>query len=124
MENVNNKGKCGTAIYVVAILLTFALVGFLVWQMTKLSRPPAVSADRANARAKDNGDIRAAGAIALANWGHVDAPPTARPNGIVRMPVEEAMKLTVQGYQDPARFRSNLVSRVEKANAPAKNEYE
>jgi hypothetical protein len=124
MENVNNTRKSTTTIYVAVILLTFGLIAFLVWQMTKLSQPPAVSADRANARAKDNADIRAAGATALANWGHVDAPPTARPNGIVRMPVEEAMKLTVQEYKNPAAFRTNLAARAEKANAPAKNEYE
>ena len=40
------------------------------------------------------------------------------------MPVEEAMKLTVQGYQKPDAFRSDLMARVEKANAPAKNPYE
>jgi hypothetical protein len=124
MENTNNTGKGRTAIYVAAILGTFLLVAFLVWQMVKVAQPSPVNADRARARAKDNTEIRAAGATALTSWGHVDAPPTARPNGFVRMPVEEAMKLTVQGYQKPDAFRSDLMARVEKANAPAKNPYE
>lgn len=124
MENVKNTRKGTTGIFVVVILLTFGLLAFLVFQMTRLSQPPPVSADRANARAKDNNEIRAAGVTSLGQWGHVDAPPTARPNGIIRMPIEEAMKLTVQGYKNPEGFRTNLMARAEKANAPAKNEYE
>jgi hypothetical protein len=119
MENANNNGKGRLAITVVAILATFLLMAFLVRQMVKVTQPPPVDAVRAAARAKDNADIRAASADAAKNWGHVDAP-----RGIVRVPLDEAIKLTLQGYQNPAAFRSNLLSRVEKANATPKNEYE
>ncbi len=122
MENVNNtsKGKC--AIYVVAILATFLLMAFLVKQMVKVTNPAPVGAERAAARAKDNADIRAAGVDAAKNWGYVN-----QPNGIVRLPIEEAMKLTIQGYQQPAAFRTDVLARAEKASAPppkAKNEFE
>ena len=121
MENVNNgsKGKC---IYVVAILATFLLMAFLVRQMVKVTSPAPMGADRAAARAKDNGDIRAAGAAAAQSWGYVD-----QPRGVVRMPIEEAMKLTIQGYQQPAGFRADVLARSEKASAPppkVKNEFE
>lgn len=125
MENVNNTGKCKLTVSIVAIVATFLLMAFLVKQMADRLQPAPLGADRSVARARDNADIRAAGADALRNWGYVD-----QPRGVVRVPVEEAMKLTVQGYQKPADFRSNLVVRVEKATAPGpkppekKSEYE
>jgi flagellar biosynthesis/type III secretory pathway M-ring protein FliF/YscJ len=117
MENVNqtSKGKC--VIYVVAILATFLLMAFLVRQMVRITQPAPVGAERAAARAKENKDIRAAGEQAAKSWGYLDQPATARAQGFVRMPLEEAMKLTVQGYQNAGAFRSNLLSRAEKANA-------
>ena len=114
MENVNNTGKCGkVAISVLAILAAFLLVAFLVRQMTKVAQPVPVGADRAAARAKDNAAIRADGAMALQNWGYVD-----QPRGIVRLPIEDAKKLTIQGYQNAAAFRTDVLARVEKATAP------
>ena len=47
--------------------------------------------------------------------------------GIVRLPVQRAVELTLQEWQNPGAARSNLISRVEKATAlpPAKpNPYE
>jgi hypothetical protein len=122
MENVNNNGKGKLAITVVAVLATFLLMAFLVRQMVKVVQAPPVATDRAAARAKDNTDIRGAGAEALKSWGYVDAP-----KGIVRVPIDEAVKLTVQGYKNPIEFHSNLVARVEKATAKPpekKSEYE
>src|SRR3954471_7593301 len=115
--------KCSkTTIYVVVALATFLLMAFLVNQMVKVTQPAPLGAERAAARAKDNADIRAAGAEALKSWGYADAP-----RGIVRVPIEEAMKLTVQGYRNPSAFRADFLARVEKANvAPPKpkNEFE
>jgi hypothetical protein len=125
MENVNNTGKGRLVVTVLAILASFLVVAFLVRQMVKVTQPRAVAADRAGARAKDNAEIRAAGANALQNWGYVD-----QGKGVVRMPIEEAMKVTVQGYQSGGAFHSNLVARVEKATAAPpkppekKSEYE
>jgi hypothetical protein len=116
MENVNDTGKGKLAITIVAILAAFLLVGFLVMQMIRIVQPGPTGAERATARAKDNGEIRAAGEEVLKSWGYVNEPATARPQGIVRVPIDEAMKATVQGYQNPAVFRSNLLARVQKAN--------
>jgi hypothetical protein len=114
MENANNTGKCSkTVISVLAILGAFLLMAFLVRQMTRVAQPVGVGADRAAARAKDNAAIRAEGAAALENWGYVD-----QPRGIVRLPVEEAKKLTIQGYQNAAAFRTDVLARSEKASAP------
>jgi len=122
MENVNNNSKCKLAIYVAAILATFLLVAFLVKQMVKATQPPPVSVERATARAKDNGDIRGAGVQALNSWGYADPA-----KGVVRLPIDEAIKLTVQGYKNASAFHTDLVARAEKASAPApapKNEFE
>jgi hypothetical protein len=112
MNQVNQTGKSKLTVYVVAILATFLLMAFLVRQMMRYTNPTPVGADRGAARAKDNKDIRATGTAALNSYGYVGDPA----KGVVRMPIEEAMKLTVQGYKDAAGFHSNLVSRVEKAN--------
>lgn len=129
MENVNQNdccsSKCKNTAYIVAIVGSFLLVAFLVRQMVAYTRTAPVGAERGAARAADNAVIRAAGTDALKNWGYVD-----QAKGIIRVPVDEAMKLTVQGYQKPAAFRSDLVARVEKATAPGpkppekKNEFE
>ena len=113
MENVNNTGRVKLTVNIVAIVATFLLMAFLVKQMADRLQPAPLGAERAAARAKDNADIRAAGSDALRNWGYVD-----QPKGVVRVPVEEAMKLTVQGYKKPSDFRSDLAARVEKATAP------
>jgi hypothetical protein len=122
MDNVNNTGKAKCAVSVVAILAAFLLMVFLVRQMTKLAQPAPVGAERAAARAKENAAIRAEGATALQSWGYVD-----QPRGVVRMPIDDAMKLTVQGYQQAGAFRTDVLARVEKATAPPpkpKNDYE
>jgi hypothetical protein len=114
MDNVNQPGKGKTAIYVVTILATFLLMAFLVKQMVKTTNPAPLGADRGAARAKDQNDLRAAHQQALSSWGMADAQ-----KGIVRLPIDEAMKVTIQGYKDAAAFRKDLVARSDKASAPA-----
>lgn len=111
-----------TFLTVVAVVVTFFLVAFLVRQMARMTRPAPVGAERAATRAADNAQIRAEGISKAGEWGYVDAQ-----KGIVRLPVEAAVKATVQGYQNPAAFKKDLVARSTKASAPApaaKNEYE
>lgn len=118
-----SKGK--TALTVVVILATLLLVGFLVREMVNYTKPAPVGAERAAARAKDNAEIRATGESALASYGYVD-----QAKGVVRLPIGEAMKMTVQGYRNAGDFRKELLARVDKATAAAPkppekpNEYE
>jgi hypothetical protein len=121
-----DHSKSKTGLTVVAVLATLLLVGFLVMKMIDYTKPAAVGAARADERAKANVAIRAEGAQALHTYGYADAA-----KGIVRMPIDEAMKLTIQGYQDAPAFRKDLLTRLDKANpappapAPQKpNEYE
>ena len=112
MENRSNTGKAGVTLAVVAILGSFLLIAFLVKQMVKVAQPGPIGLERGNARSTDNAAIKAAGANALQNWGYVD-----QGKGVVRMPIEEAMKATVQGYKNAGAFHSNMVARVDKATA-------
>ena len=123
---MTEESKCSkTTVSVVVILVTIFLVSFLVRQMVKYTHPAPVGAERAAARAKDNAAIRQDSAAALQNYGWAN-----QANGIARLPIDEAMKVTIQGYQKPADFRKDMLTRVDKANvappkAPEKpNQYE
>jgi hypothetical protein len=102
-------------VYVVAILGALLIVAALVWLTQRYTRPAALDAARAAERAKALVDLRAAEAEALSTPAWID-----QSKGLVRLPIEEAMKQVEQVWgRDPAAGRSNLVSRVEKATAPA-----
>jgi hypothetical protein len=108
--------KSKTTVTVIIVAATLLLMAFLVNQMVKHTKPAPAGADRAAAREKDNAAIRQTDAQALTHYGWAD-----QGRGIARLPIEEAMKLTVQGYQKPADFRKDLLTRVDKANvAPPK----
>jgi hypothetical protein len=57
-------------------------------------------------------DIRAAEDKALNTSAVIDAQ-----RGVVRLPLEVAMKLAAQAWQDPAAARADLKARAEKAAA-------
>ncbi len=126
MENVNQTKNCGpcskTCLTVVVCVATFLLMAFLVNRMVKFTRPQPVDQARATERAVEGSKIRAEGVEKSKSWGLVDAP-----RGIVRLPVEDAVKLTLEGYKDAAKFKADLTARLEKASvAPPKpkNDYE
>jgi hypothetical protein len=112
MEHTNNSSTGKTFVYVVTIVATFLLMGFLVRQMTQASRTAPLGAERGAARAKDNADIAAASAVAISTWGYAD-----QAKGVVRMPIDAAVATTIQGYRNPNAFRKDLVDRAEKAGA-------
>ena len=98
--------------YLIGILGSLLIVAALVWAMQRYTQPPPLGEDRVVVRKKALADLRAAEASELKSYGWVD-----QPKGVVRMPIAEAMKLTLRDWQDPAAARSNLIARVEKATA-------
>jgi len=100
--------------YVVAGLGAFLIVAVLVWQTHRLVQPPPLAEDRAAVRRKNLVEVRSADAQALSTAGWVD-----QARGIVRLPLEEALRLAEREWQDPAQARSNLMARLRKATAPA-----
>jgi hypothetical protein len=81
--------------------------------MRHYTQAPPLNANRAAERAKALADIRAVETDALNNVGWID--PT---KGLVRLPIDEAMKLVEVAWRNPSAARSNLIARVEKANPP------
>jgi hypothetical protein len=98
--------------YAIGICGTFLIVAMLVLAMRHYTQPAPVGAKRIEERYKFLQDLRAVDAKALNEYDWID-----KDKGIVRLPVQRAVELTLQEWQNPAAARSNLISRVEKATA-------
>jgi hypothetical protein len=106
--------------YLIGILGSLLIVAALVWAMQRYTQPSPLGEDRIALRKKALADLRAAEATELESYGWVD-----QAKGVTRLPINEAMKLALRDWQNPAAARSNLIDRVEKATfvpppAPAK----
>jgi hypothetical protein len=99
--------------FVIAAVGALLMFGVLVWIMVHVTRPEAVGAERAQERKKVLVQTRNEEAQVLNNYDRVGAGP-----GFVRMKIDDAMKLTIKEYQNPAAARSNLVGRADKAGTP------
>ena len=113
MNGQTARPRTGIA-YFFAILGAFLIVAALVWAMQRYTQPPPLGQERIDARKKALAEMRAAEATELTSYGWID-----QGKGVVRLPIEEAMKLSLRVSQNPAAARSNLVARVEKATAVA-----
>src|SRR5205823_14744195 len=101
--------------YVIGILGSLLIVGLLSWAIYRYSQPAPLGEDRAAVRAKGLAEIRAVEKDALENTVWID-----QGKGLVRLRIDDAMKLVEREWKNPAAARSNLIARVEKANpAPA-----
>jgi hypothetical protein len=98
--------------YAIGILGSLLIVAALVWAMQRYTQPPPLGQDRVAVRKRALADLRAAEVSELENYGWLD-----QPKGVVRLPIAEAMQLTLRDWQNPAAARSNLIARVEKATA-------
>ena len=112
---MNNGSCCKTkcAVYVVAILGSFLIMAALVKIMQSKTSTGSIGAERAEERRKNLITVRAETEQALKNYAWQD-----QAKGLVRLPIERAMEVTLQEFQNPTAARSNLISRVEKATAP------
>jgi hypothetical protein len=99
--------------YTAAVLGSFLIVAALVWAMRYYTQPAPLGEDRAAVRAKALAELRAADADTLDNAAWID-----QGKGVVRLPIEDAIKLVVRGWQNPPAARSNLIAREEKVNPP------
>jgi len=83
--------------------------------VVKLSTcPPAIDADRAAAISQSLSEIHSNEVVSLDHAGWID-----RPRGIVRLPIDTAMQLAAQAWQNPEQARADLINRSRKATAPA-----
>jgi hypothetical protein len=113
-SETNNCCSWGSKIaYGIAVLGAILIVVFLDRELKKHTVAPNLEAGRAEERAKAFAEIHNAEADALNNTGWVD--PT---KGLVRLKIDDAMKLSEQAWKNPAAARADLIARVEKANPP------
>jgi hypothetical protein len=121
MNSEPNHCPCKSGlIYGVSILGAFLIVAALVWAMRHYTQPAPLNANRAAERANALRELRATESQTLNTTAWLD-----QTKGIVRLRIDDAMKLAEREWQHPATARSNLIARVEKANfvappAPAK----
>lgn len=106
--------SCRTrCVYFLAVLGALLIVLVLDRAMIRYTAPAASKAPaRAKERAEKLAEVRKDAAEALNSFGWQD-----KTKGLVRLPVDRAMELTLQRYKDPAAARANLNDRVEKASA-------
>ena len=108
-----DSSKSKAAVYVVAILGCFLIMAALVHLMQSKTSS-TIGADRAEERRKNLVTARAEADQALKNYAWQD-----QAKGLVRLPIDRAMELTLQELQNPQAARSNLMVRLDKATAKA-----
>jgi hypothetical protein len=74
---------------------------------------PAIDADRYTTISSMLVNIRSNEVVSLNNPGWVD-----KQRGIVRLPIDTALQIAVEEWQNPAKARADLLERSEKATAP------
>jgi hypothetical protein len=111
--NAGSLNKRTLALYAVVAAALFLILAGLVAYVRQVLAPPPVNLARIEERRKFLCEIRAADAEALERYGWMD-----QAKGFVRLPIKQAMELTLREWQDPAAARSNLMARAEKAHAP------
>lgn len=100
----------------------FLIVGGLAWFVIQRTTPPGVDVARAELRRKNLTELRALNERAAVTYEQLD-----KTKGLWRIPIKQAMTMTVDLWKDPAVGRADLLARVEKATAkpPEKpSEYE
>ena len=103
------------ATYLIAVLGCFLIVAGLVWVMNRYSKPEPLGEDRAAERRKALAELRAANADVLDNPNYAWQD---QGHGIVRLPINRAMEISLKLWQDPKAARANMNARVEKAFPP------
>jgi hypothetical protein len=112
--NANPPARSGRAAYAVAVLGSLLIVYALVKVMQHYTRPLPVNQTRIEDRKKLRAEQTAADTDTLNNFGWVD-----QGKGIVRLPVTNAVELTIKEYKNPTAARSNMFIVLEKATAQA-----
>lgn len=96
------------------ILGAFLVVAVLIYAMKQYTQTPPLNQARVQERRKALAEIRAEDQRALSSHEVLDAG-----KGTVRLKIARAMELTVEEYRNPVVARAMLISRAEKASAPA-----
>jgi hypothetical protein len=102
----------GIATYTVAIVGAFLLMGGLVSVMKKHLDPRPANQVRIEERRKAAAEVQAA-AAQLSHYAAID-----KTKGQYQLRIDQAMEMVVRQWKEPANGRAELMSRLEKFNAP------
>ncbi|HMJ66644.1 MAG TPA: hypothetical protein VK615_14970 [Candidatus Binatia bacterium] len=125
--NTTRPSPSNLTAYFIAVLGALLIIGVLVWAIQRYASPPPLGANRAQERHKNLAEMRNTDAT-LNHYGWVD-----QGKGFVRLPISDAMNLTIKDYQNPDAAKKEIAVRVDKLTfvpppppaAPAKpNPYE
>ena len=106
-QTANRASGAALGFLIVSVIFAVLVVGVKLL----LIQPP-VDAARADVRAKALAEIRATEEKALNHAGWID-----QQRGVVRLPIDTALQLAAQQWQNPAAARAELTARAEKAAA-------
>ena len=109
LQTLNRSSSAAIGVIIVSVIFAVLAVALKLFVSV-----PALDADRAAVLAKALAEIRATENASLNNAGWID-----QSRGIVRLPIETAMQLATQAWQNPASARADLNARAEKAIASA-----
>jgi len=110
INRASNHVSSAVTGFIIASLIFIALVVVVEFSV----HVPAIDADHAAARAKALAEIRVAEEKSLDNPGWID-----QSRGVVRLPIDVALQMAAQAWQNPAQARADLIAREAKATAPA-----
>lgn len=111
MSYVERKGS-SSFFYLLAVIGALLVMWLVVREVRQYTTPPPLGTQRAEERAKALADTRAADHAALGSYGWQD-----KDRGIVRLPLERALELTLAEWQNPAAGRKKLLELSQKATA-------
>jgi hypothetical protein len=97
----------------VAVILIFFLMPAAVFLMYHYTRTGPVEQPHWAERTKNLAELRAKNQEAQETYGWI-----SRERGVVRLPIAQAMELTVKEWQDPAAGRAGLLARLERSLPP------
>ncbi len=108
---MSNKSRGSSSfIYLLALIGALLIMNYTVKKVRQFTEPAPLGVERAAERTKAMGELTAANQAALTTYGWQD-----KTKDIVRLPIDRAMQLTVQEWEDPAKGRAKLISISEKA---------
>lgn len=113
LMNTTRPAESNLTAYFAGVLGALLIVALLVWAIYRYAHPAPLGANRADERRKNLAENRQANA-GLDQYGWADAG-----KGFVRLPISEAMRVTIKDYQNIDAAKKEIAVRVDKASAPA-----
>lgn len=123
--NDNRTIDFRTVVFVIFITAAFLALPALIYRERHKTHAQPIGYERSDERAAALENVKTNGAATLESYGWRN-----KNEGIVRIPIEQAKKLTAQEWQDPAAARKQLLGLAAKAFTPPpkpaekKSEYE